>query len=773
MKRPRIKSNAKSRAGVDGPKGPARVKSKRVAVGVPDKDTLLKFIAEAREQVGPREISKAFGIKGDERRALKALLNELTEEGLISSTGKKQVAAADTPPEGGLFEVFEQDVDGELMARAIGRDGPYGPLVRMGPANTRVRQEGPPPGLGDRFIGKSRPDPQGEGYEVSVIKKLGASAHKIFGVFRAAEHRLGKGGRVIPADRKTRYDVVIFPEHMGKAEDGDLVAIKLLPHRGVGPKRGEILEVFGNSSDPKAASILAIAAHNVPMGFAQDEIEQAEQALPATLSKRTDLRSTPLVTIDPEDARDHDDAVFAQSLPDGGHRIIVAIADVAHYVTPGSALDLGALKRGNSVYFPDRVVPMLPERLSADLCSLIEHADRPCLALEIIIDRQGHKKSHRFMRAMMRSAASLTYHQAQSAIDGNPDGTTAPLLDTVLRPLWAAYGALCQARDARAPLEIDSKERKIVLGKDGKVESIALRERFDAHRLIEEMMIQANVCAAETLEEKKSILIYRVHDRPTETKIAALADFLETVNLKWAKGQPATPARFNRILELSRPTENAEIVNEVVLRSQAQAIYDVDNIGHFGLNLLKYAHFTSPIRRYADLIVHRALIAALGLGDDGLKEKDKEKLARVAEAITATERRAMAAEREATDRYVAAFLSERVGAVFDGRITSVNRFGLFVRLIETGGDGLIPIMRLGNEYFHHDEAAHALVGAESGDRWELGAKVQVRLVEATPISGGLLFDMASEPKAGPVPGRKALRGPSRATTPRAGVRRRR
>jgi ribonuclease R len=351
------------------------------------------------------------------------------------------------------------------------------------------------------------------------------------------------------------------------------------------------------------------------------------------------------------------------------------------------------------------------------------------------------------------------------AIDGMPDAMTAPLLDTVLQPLWAAYRALEKARDQREPLEINSPERKIILSPEGKVLSIGLRERFDAHRLIEEMMILSNVCAAETLEDKRSPLIYRVHDQPSETKLAALGDFLATVNMKWAKGQPPSPARFNRVLELAAPTEHAEMINEIVLRTQAQAIYDTDNLGHFGLNLRKYAHFTSPIRRYADLIVHRALISSLGFGEDGLKKTSAEQLKKIAEAITATERRGMAAEREATDRYVAAFLSERVGATFEARITSVNRFGVFVRLEETGGDGLVPVMRLGSEFFHHDEAGHALIGAETGDRWELGAKVRVRLLEATPVSGGLLFDIVSQPKVGPVPARRALRGPARGTTP--------
>jgi ribonuclease R len=755
-----------------GAKAIAPKKVPRKTLGLPDKATLLAYLNAAKGAIGHREVAIAFGLKGDDRRAMRAMIAELTAEGAIAKTGRKEIASKTVPPDGGVFQIIEIDTNGDLIAQACGRDDDlFGPPVRVAPGKPQVRHEGPPPGVNDRFVGKVRSDHEGA-YEVLVIKRIGTAVTKVFGVFIAAEKQLANGGYVKPSDKKMRYDLLIEPQHMGKARSGDLVAVKLLVHRGHGPKRGEIIEIFGNTEDPKAASILAIAAHNIPMGFTPEEEEQAENAQPAPMGDREDFRSLPLLTIDPEDARDHDDAVFAEALAGGGYRIIVAIADVAHYVTPGTPLDEGAITRGNSVYFPDRVVPMLPLRLSADLCSLIDGVDRPCMALEIMIDESGTKTSHRFTRAMMNSAASLTYGQAQLAIDGIVDAVTAPLLDTALRPLWAAYGALCKARELRQPLEIDSPERKIVLGPDGKVLSIGVRERLDAHRLIEEMMILANVCAAETLEDKRSALIYRVHDQPSETKLAALGDFLATVNMKWAKGQPPTPARFNKVLSLAKETENAAMINEIVLRTQAQAIYDTGNLGHFGLNLRKYAHFTSPIRRYADLIVHRALISSHGFGKDGLRDRDASQLQRIAELITATERRAMAAEREATDRYVAAFLSERVGATFEGRITSVTRFGLFIRLHETGGDGLVPVTSLGNEYFHHDEAGHALIGGSSGDRWELGARVEVRLVEATPVTGGLLFEMVSEPKAGVAPSGRQMRGPMRGTTPmrRSGTR---
>jgi ribonuclease R len=345
----------------------------------------------------------------------------------------------------------------------------------------------------------------------------------------------------------------------------------------------------------------------------------------------------------------------------------------------------------------------------------------------------------------MRSAAKLSYEQAQEAIDGRCDGRTMGLLDPILKPLWGAYACLKKGRDIRSPLAIESLERKISIDEMGRVAQVTPRASLEAHRLIEEFMIQANVCAAETLEAKRTPLIYRVHDEPSLEKLQALVDFLGTLGIPWTKGEAPRTERFNRLLEQTRETPHAEIVNEVVLRTQMQAHYSTENIGHYGLNLARYAHFTSPIRRYADLVVHRALIRALSLGDDGLTDRDIATMKETAEHITMAERRAMAAERDATDRYIAAFLADHVGAEFDGRITGVTRFGLFVRLAESGADGLVPVSSLGGEYFIHDDRAHALVGERSGVRWPLGMSVRVRLREATPITGGLLFEMLSEP----------------------------
>ncbi|MEL7111289.1 MAG: ribonuclease R, partial [Pseudomonadota bacterium] len=521
-----------------------------------------------------------------------------------------------------------------------------------------------------------------------------------------------RGGRVKPASRKVKHELHVREDDRNGAEDGDLVLATPFPQRGYGPVRATITEILGRQEDPRAASLLAIAAHDIPTEFPAAVIDQATTAEPAKL-KRTDLRETPLITIDPADARDHDDAVFAEALDDG-FRIIVAIADVAAFVTPDTALDREAIKRGNSTYFPDRVVPMLPFELSADACSLKEGKDRQCIAVEMNFDRSGTKRSHTFMRAVMKSAGALSYEEAQQAIDGRPTNRAAGLLEPVLKPLWAAYAALSKAREKRGPLELDLPERKVEMAEDGSVAGIRTKERFDAHKLIEELMIQANVCAAEELERHKTPLLYRIHDAPSDAKIAALSEFLRTLDVKWSLGERTQTHRFNRLLSDFEDSDNAEAISEIVLRTQSQAIYSPENIGHFGLNLKKYAHFTSPIRRYSDLIVHRALISSLKFGPDGLPDKQAAQLDEIAEHLVRTERRSMAAERDATDRYLAHFLVDRVGAEFEGRITGVTTSGLFIRLEETGADGFCPASRISQEYWGYNEAAQALVGDASG-----------------------------------------------------------
>jgi len=722
------------------PKRPVdKAKGKRTQ-GLPDRETLIAFLREAGE-AEKADIAKAFGLKGEERRALRHMLKDLQNEGALGKRGRRGFAEAGALPPVGVVDVIDRDIDGDLFVKLV-KGGEDLPPIRLAPGggdNTGA------PGLGDRLLVRFERREDGS-TEAKLIKRIGEGAQRTLGVIRKG----GRDVRIEPVDRKSR-DSYIVVDNTQVLKDGDLVLIQAASggQARFGPKRAKVLEVIGREDDARAASLIAIHTHGIPMGFSEAAEAEAKAAKPPTLEGRTDLRDTPFITIDPVDARDHDDAVFAEPDTDpknaGGWVVWVAIADVAAYVRPNSALDKEAVEKGNSVYFPDRVEPMLPEVLSNGLCSLRQGENRACLAVRMTFDKGGRKTGHKFVRGLMRSAAKLAYEQAQAAIDGAPDDATGPLLDGVLKPLWAAYATMKKGREARQPLEIESAERRVQITPEGEVGSIKVRESLEAMRLIEEMMIQANVCAAETLEGKKTPLIYRVHDTPSLEKVQNLADFLSTIGLPWSKGEAPRTDRFNRLLRETRDGPHAEIINEVVLRTQMQAHYSDDNIGHFGLNLSRYAHFTSPIRRYADLVVHRALIRASRFGEDGLTDYEIGHLKTTAERITFAERRAMQAERDATDRYVAAYLADKVGAEFEGRVTGVTRFGLFVKLSDTGADGLVPVSSLGDEYFIHDDKAHALVGERSGARYPLGMMATVKLREATPVTGGLVFEMLTDP----------------------------
>lgn len=725
------------------------------AEGPPTRETVLDYLARNPTHGAKRDIARGLDVATEHKPELRRILNELEAEGALVRTAKRAFSPAEQPPPTGIVRFERIDRDGELIGRAMGKDGPFGPdIIFAGPSGANHRKGGIPLalGIGERALCKIEKGRDGV-WKARAIKKVDAAPEtSLLGVYRANRH----GGTVEPTSRKEKSEFIVEKGDSRNAQDGDIVRIQARPARGYGPRRANIVEVIGRLDDPRAASIIAMHTHGVPDEFPEAVVEEANKARPAQ-SPREDLTRIPLITIDPEDARDHDDAVYAEADGHGGWRVIVAIADVAAYVRVGTALDREAYRRGNSTYFPDRVSPMLPEHLSADLCSLKEGELRETFAVEIFFNSGGHKTKHRFIRGKMRSAAKLSYRQAQDAIDGNPDDKTQPLLEQVLRPLWEAYRTVSKARDQRAPLDLDLPERRVRIGEDGKIVSISLRERFDAHRLIEEFMIQANVCAAETLEDKRTPLVYRVHEEPSEEKVNTLANFLPTIGLKWTRGETITGHRFNRLLADVRASENEHLVNEMVLRTQAQARYAHENLGHFGLNLLKYAHFTSPIRRYSDLIVHRALIRALGLGPDGMSDNDAVRLEEMAEHVTMTERRSMAAEREATDRYLAIYMADRVGAIFEARIAGVTRAGLFVRLAENGADGFIPASRLSDEYWVHDDRSAALVAQRSGQRYEMGMSVQVKLMEATPVNGGLLFSMQSPPRAR----RKDLKMPER------------
>ncbi|GMM94361.1 ribonuclease R [Qipengyuania sp. MTN3-11] len=714
--------------------------SKKAFQGLPSKEQILEFIQTADGPAGKREIGKAFGLKGQEKIALKKRLKDMAEEGLIDGrrTAYHRMGGM---PKVTVLKVVAID-DGEVFAEPEnwspdGDEKPPRLLVRESKKMSALKR-------GDRIL--ARNEETERGWRATPMKKLPARTEGLMGVVEF--DRAGKPW-LAPVDKRVRNSAPI--SDVGEAKEGELV---LAERTGKSDRSGvKVVEVIGDPLAPKAFSLIAIAKHGIPHVFPPEALEEARRAadLPLSEEKREDLRDVPIVAIDPADARDHDDAIWAE--PDGkdGYKAIVAIADVSYYVRPGGALDREARKRGNSVYFPDRVVPMLPEILSADVCSLVEGADRAAMACHMRIDKNGKIADWRFTRATVRLAQNIAYEDAQAQID---DGS-AP---DHLKHLWGAWALLHKAREARDPLDLELPERQVRLNDEGVIEEIAVRERLDAHRVVEDFMIAANVAAAKALEAKTAPVVYRIHETPSREKLLAFKEYLASQGRRFAMGQVITPGLFNRMLkDISDPAEKA-LIMEAVLRSQTQAYYGPANAGHFGLALGSYAHFTSPIRRYADLLVHRALVDAYHLeqtpkkskgpktGRDlpdgtGLSDRDKSALENITDAISQTERRAMEAERDTIDRYVAAWLSGRVGETFDTRITGVQGFGFFATIDKLGGDGLVPVSTLGREYFRYDEAARKLVGESSGTEYAVGDRLKLKLAEANALTGALKFEV--------------------------------
>jgi ribonuclease R len=706
--------------------------------GLPSSQQILDFIASSPTPAGKREIARAFGLHGNEKIRLKALLKDMADEGLIDSAPGRAFHKMGGIPKVTVLRIVEIGDRGQAFGVPESWHG-EGPPPRLRIVEQRGRK-GAALGVGDRIL--ARTEEAGTGFVGHPMKALARGEELTLGVLHLEGDRLW----LKPVDKRERRELMV--SDAGDAEPGDLV---LAEKAGRPPKvMARVTERLGRPFEPRSFSLVAIHKHNIPDLFAPDTLAEAEKIAKQALgTEREDLRHLPIVAIDPADARDHDDAVWAAPDEDvgnaGGYRAIVAIADVSFYVRPGSELDREARRRGNSVYFPDRVVPMLPETLSADICSLKEGADRAALACHLTIDAAGKLTAFRFTRAVVRIAANIAYEQAQAAIDGAQTTVPAELTESALRPLWACWAALSKARADRQPLDLDLPERRVMLDEKGRILSVAPRERLDAHKLIEDYMIAANVAAAKALEAKKAPVMYRVHEAPSREKLVALKEYLETFEIAFALGQVIRPATFNHILAKLGESDIRPQIMEQVLRSQTQAYYAPVNQGHFGLALGSYAHFTSPIRRYADLLVHRALVGAYKLAPavdaTKLAPADSADLTTIGQAISAAERRAMEAERETVDRYVAAFLSTKLGEVMETRITGVRAFGFFATIEGFGGDGLVPVSTLGAEHFRYDEAAQALEGEQSGDRYAPGQKIQLRLVEADPIGGALRFEL--------------------------------
>jgi len=720
--------------------------------GLPTRKQILDFIATSDQPAGKREIARAFGLSGQTKIDLKRLLKDMADEGLIDSSPGRAFHQAGGVPKVTVLRVQAVDDGGAVWAV------PEQWHAETPPPRLRLIDRGRRGalGIGDRVL--ARTEERGQGFIAHPMKKLERAAELVLGVVR----RDGERFWLSPVDKRERRELAIVD--LKDAEAGDLVLCEV---SGRPPRvQARVDAVLGDPFAPRSFSLIAIHKHGLRAEFAQEAIDEAHRVAEQPLGEREDLTRLPIVAIDPEDARDHDDAIWAGPDGEGGWNAIVAIADVSFYVRPGSELDREARARGNSVYFPDRVVPMLPEELSADICSLKEGEDRAAMACHLKISKQGELKSWRFSRARVRIAANIAYEDAQAAIDAAEEDrveVSSPtcsmpevegpvpreLVEKALKPLWACWRALFAARQKRDPLELDLPERRVMLDEKGRIASIAPRDRLDAHRLVEDYMIAANVAAARALEAKKAPVMYRVHEPPSREKLVALKDYLATFGIEFAMGQVIRPGTFNRVIERVGDSDGREEIMEQLLRTQMQARYGPERLGHFGLALPTYAHFTSPIRRYADLLVHRALVTAYRLGDGGLPPGEEERFEQIGEQISMLERRAMEAERETVDRYVAAFLADQVGQLVECRITGVQPFGFFATVEDLGGDGLIFAKDLGQEYFRFDESARALVGDDTGETYRVGQRLTLRLADANPISGSLRFELPEGSYGGP------------------------
>jgi ribonuclease R len=756
---------------------------------LPSRKQILDFIAASDQPAGKREIAKAFGIRGDAKIQLKKLLNDMADEGLIETSRGRAFNQVGGIPRVTVLKIVDVDDSGHVYGQ------PEHWEADTPPPKLRIieRDRRGALGVGDRVL--ARTEERGDRFVAHPLKKLAKKQELVLGVLRQEGPRFW----LTPVEKKERRELPVSDVADGEA--GDLVLCEVSGQRGRVSARVDA--VLGDPFAPKSFSLIAIHKYELPHEFSETVVEEAKRVAKLPLSSspergggpaklvegpkaarstppsaagaaatspfrgglREDLTHLPIVAIDPADARDHDDAIWAARDEDednkGGWKAIVAIADVSFYVRPDGALDKAARTRGNSVYFPDRVVPMLPEELSADICSLKEGEDRAALACHLTIARDGTLKGWRFTRAKIRVAANIAYEDAQAAIDASQEELVEvespvcwmpevegpvpkELVETALKPLWGCWRALLAARNRREPLELDLPERQVVLDEKGRIESVAPRERLDAHRLVEDFMIAANVAAARALEAKKSPVMYRVHEPPSREKLEALKDYLETFGISFTLGQVIKPSTFNAILQRMGDSDGRPEIMEQLLRTQMQARYAPERLGHFGLALATYAHFTSPIRRYADLLVHRALVSAYKLGEGGLPPADAEKFDEIGEQISRLERRAMEAERETVDRYVAAYLADQVGQVVLCRITGVQPFGFFATVVEFGGDGLVPVSTIGEEYFRYDEKPQQLVGEETGTTYRLGQKLKLRIAESNPVSGSLRFELPDQ-----------------------------
>ena len=703
---------------------------------LPNEDTIIEYLEHSGGHVKRGTMAKYFNLKGAQRRGLRFLLKDMEAAGKVELNEGNFVDLPKKMPKELMLDITSQDPDDmSLLAKPVDRKHQKPDLTIHVESKKDIA-------VGDRIEARLT-HMEGNTYMAHPIRVIAADVNKpILGSFT----NMGEGqpGQVVPLD--TNHVPRRYVVQAGSAKDiPDGAVVKAQPTES-GASSGvpmvEILEVVGD--DMKGLeSLVAIHNFDIPYEFPQDVLDHAE-SLPAKLTdkevaEREDLRKLPLVTIDGPDAKDFDDAVFVERNDDGGFHAIVAIADVAKYIREGEELDKEGYKRGNSTYFPDRVVPMLPERISNDLCSLRPHEDRPVLAVHMTISPQGKLIKHKFVRAVIHSHARLTYGQVADAIEGNFDDVTKDLWPKNLEAAYDCFKALLKARKKRNALDLDIPETAIVLGPDGSIERVEKRERNEAHQLIEELMVVANVAAAEALESKKAPCIYRVHPEPTVEKLEALNTILKDHNLSLSKISSIRPEHMTDLITQIKGRPEEEELMQSVLRSQQQAVYTPENKGHFGLALKHYAHFTSPIRRYSDLVVHRSLIDAFGLPGGGALQTPKSKFEDIAEHICVTERRSQKAEWDAKDRLVARYYEGKVGDVYDATVLSVHTFGMFVVIEDGLGEGLVPMRLMGDDYYRFDEKKNLIVGSKTGVVFKVGTESKVTLSGADVTSAQLTF----------------------------------
>lgn len=691
----------------------------------PNYEEILEFIKMSPTKVGKRELARAFNLKGQDLIKLKIMLRKMADNGMIQrGRHKKSRSSVHLPPVLTAEVSPELTEEGEVLLIPLQLPEIAVPIVLIEEDGSRVKS-------GDHLLVRVRHHSQGY-YTARILKKIPKKSPNLIGAI--IKHR-GKF-YLQPSERKRQEDLCLI-DSQASVKEGQLVLAEM-SQQGA-EKKAKILKILGTLEDPRTISLISIFQEGIPYEFPEEVLQEAEKARSLSLEGREDLRSIPFVTIDGEDARDFDDAVWAHEDPKEGWHLMVAIADVSYYVKPGSSLDKEAYLRGNSVYFPDRVVPMLPEALSNELCSLRPKEDKACFAVHLWLDTRGRLKKYEFVRGVIQSVERLTYSQVQKAIDGTPDSQTAPILDSLIRPLYGAYALLQKAREYRGTLDLELPEKQVIWNESGHIEDIHPRPRLDSHRLIEEFMILANVAAAQQLEALHAPCIYRIHDEPDPKKIFMFREVIEGLGFSFPKSQAITPRSFLHLLKAAHGTPQQALVSQLTLRTQAQALYHPKNIGHFGLSLKKYSHFTSPIRRYADIVVHRSLIQALKLGEDGLPPDTD--LGAIGEQVSFTERRAATAERAALERYISVYMKDKIGQTFKGRINGVASFGFFVTLEDSGADGLVPINNLPYDFYHYEERKHRLVGRSTRQVFTLGDSVSVILREVDTLTGSLSFSL--------------------------------